>query len=95
MMAVHATCGSCGAIATSTRMAAERAAREALVLERRRNEETERARQTTSDCVAEAAVSPASGAAERPEPTSSESTAPSKKQWVHSAAIQAPASWLG
>ena len=46
-------------------MAAERAAREALVLERRRNEETERARQTTADCVAEAAVSPASGAAEQ------------------------------
>ena len=41
-----------------------------------------------------ASVSPASGAADRPEPTSSESTGPSKKQWVHAAAIQAPASWL-
>ena len=61
------------------RMAAERAAREALVLERRRNEETERARQRTFDCVAEPAVSPARGAAERLEPTKSETTAASKK----------------
>ena len=61
------------------RSAREGAAREALVLELRRNEETERARQRTFACVAEAAVSPAPGAAERPEPMSSESTAASSR----------------